>query len=393
MNWLPRICLNSWLGIQFILGAKMAKHLRLKCNQKHHPNRPELDEHSAHHHLKPLQILNAWAGKGDALKRQKIIQKNLCTMISLAKTHAMNFAQLESNHQGLVNFFAWPTQPTLLPHQWCSSASTAQTTTPNVRCTTRAKLGAMADSTEPFEANVWSGITSQSAWEASKVDSQSALTNIILLDQSMLEHNCLIFCFETAICRFDSKIIAPCSTLWWWAYLVTLYTSPTLFGIFFCISPAHVMKWHETKVLFAFEWTPLSPVNMLSGDSSHRFPPTLPQTRLEALRLDAKHDPHTSHSHFEMDMETWRKVMDCDDLQGFGLQPGEMTISDSWPNPPWLISTHLSLKPSIQGRRRNASSMRCRKTFVFLINGEAKSNTVVLREAGYERWGFTCWLP
>lgn len=135
-------------------------------------------------------------------------------MISLAKTHAMNFAQLESNHQGLVNFFAWPTQPRVLPHQWCSSASTAQTTTPNVRCTTRAELGAMADSTEPFEANVWSGITSQSAWEASKVDSQSALTNIIFLDQSMLEHNCLIFCFETAICRFDSKIIAPCSTLW-----------------------------------------------------------------------------------------------------------------------------------------------------------------------------------
>lgn len=40
-----------------------------------------------------------------------------------------------------------------------------------------------------------------------------------------------------------------------------------------------------------------------------------------------------------MDMETWRKVVDYDNLHKFALQPGEMTISDSSPNPPWLIST------------------------------------------------------
>lgn len=129
-----------------------------------------------------------------------------------------------------------------------------------------------------------------------------------------------------------------------------------LFSIFLCNSPATSwMKWYETTFVlhlsglfchqhvtrwFFHQWFHASDhqitriISQITFEwffllafiaSGFRLPSAVPQTRPEALHLDPNHDPHTSHPHFEMDMETWRKVMDYDNLHKFGLQPGEMT--------------------------------------------------------------------
>ena len=179
------------------------------------------------------------------------------------------------------------------------------------------------------------------------------------------------------------------------------------------------MIWNDIRI--AFKWTLLSP-------TCHQviFPPVIPCFRspnhsnhltnylrviffvgFYRFRLQASfctstdstggiafgREPWSTHFTLHTSKWTWRH----------GGKSWTMTISrDLFFNQgKWLrfitesplTDLDSSLKPFVYGRRRKASSMRWRKTFVFLINGEAKSNTVVLRDAGYERWGFTCWLP